>query len=106
MDELLQALETAHTSLLQPPPSLIDQPEKLERWRKDCFSQVKPIVNWHAFQHSQANGAEEDAELDEGQSEGEDEVQPEEQSREGREAESLTIGLIGGLTSESAFPFD
>lgn len=96
LDELLQALETAHNSLLQPPPSLLDQSEKLERWRKDCYSQVKPVVNWRTFQ-SESSRIDEDAQSDAAasQSEVEDEVQPEEQSREGKEAESLTIGLIG-----------
>ncbi|GHJ88881.1 hypothetical protein NliqN6_5283 [Naganishia liquefaciens] len=95
LDELLQALETAHTSLLQPPSPLLDQPEKLERWCKDCYAQVKPVVDWRAFQSSSPSRTEDVASDAGTNSEVEEESQPDDAAPEGKEAETLTVGLIG-----------
>lgn len=90
------ALEAAHTDLLQPPSSLLDQPEKLARWQTECHSKIKPVVDWDVFQRRHSGHEEEAADLDENQHEQPEEVEDgEAQALEGKEAETLTIGLIG-----------
>lgn len=107
LNELLEALEKAHMDLLKPPPVLLDQPEKLERWRRECRGSVKEVVNWGEFkqrpQQQQAvadtHGEEEmvEREAKEGDIVEDDEVHDDEplEAEGDKEAETLTIGLIG-----------
>ncbi|KAJ9122967.1 hypothetical protein QFC24_004005 [Naganishia onofrii] len=107
LNELLEALEKAHMDLLKPPPVLLDQPEKLERWRRECRRSVKEVVNWGEFkqrpQQQQAvvdeHGEEEmvEREAKEGDIVEDDEVHDNEthEAEGDKEAETLTIGLIG-----------
>jgi hypothetical protein len=102
LDELLVALEAAHADLLQPPASLVVQPEKLARWQTECHSTIKPVVDWNEFQKRQTSQGE-DSHLDEQQTEqAEDIEEGEEPLREDKEAETLTIGLIGEYALVSA----
>jgi hypothetical protein len=97
LDELLAALEAAHKDLLQPPASLLDQPEKLARWQKECHSKIKQAVNWHEFHRGKSFQGEDDLVPDEKpQNEQDEDIEEgEEQTTVEKDAESLTIGLIG-----------
>lgn len=95
LDELLVALEAAHSDLLQPPASLLDQPEKLARWQTECHSKIKPAVNWDEFHRRQPSQADDLVPDEKPQTEQEEVEEGEDQTREEKEAESLTIGLIG-----------
>ncbi|KAJ9119139.1 hypothetical protein QFC22_003630 [Naganishia vaughanmartiniae] len=108
LNNLLEALEKAHVDLLEPPKALEGQPEKLERWRNECRKSVKEVVNWEEFkQQHEAVGADVHAhgegELVEREGKEGDVVEEDENAHDpetveeqvDREADTLTIGLIG-----------
>ncbi|KAJ9103200.1 hypothetical protein QFC21_002623 [Naganishia friedmannii] len=104
LNELLDALEKAHIDLLKPPSALLDQPEKLERWRKELVRSVKPVVNWGEFkqQHAVGTDVHDGLEMVEREEKEDDIVEDDEAhdietagEEDDKEAETLTIGLIG-----------
>lgn len=98
LDELRAALKTAHEALLEPPPRVKEDPEKLSKWRP----MVRTQVNWGAIGHrdNDTEIAAPPAEDTKSQPDG-NEVPPVDEndedapSREYLENRFLTVGLIG-----------
>lgn len=107
LEDLLSAIQTAHSELLQPPSRLDD--EAKDRWVKECHSRLKPEISWDAMKSPEkAAAAFARAEADrlaldhgeKGKDAGGDVL---------KKTDSLTIGLIGeslftSITMQRAFP--
>lgn len=108
LDSLLSALRQSHTTLCQPPDILLDKPDRLASWHEDCKSRLKQEIDWDRLRRasqgesvglssSRAATREDDddarseASGDASDSGGEGETEKPQK----REAECLTIGLIG-----------
>jgi hypothetical protein len=109
LENLVSAIKRAHNSLLEPPPSLAGDPDKVSRWTNDCHSRIKPDIDWKELYepgevHVQGRIGHAGLVVDEDGSDVE-ETRPESESGEGndpgqetktlRKATCLTIGLIG-----------
>jgi hypothetical protein len=111
LDALISAIKRAHVSLLDPPSTLVGDPDKVARWQTECYSRIKPEIDWmQLYQPGDVQNREPqtpvditpengESDMEENGSESESREEPNEgdddPTKAPRKATCLTIGLIG-----------